>query len=224
MKNTFFFILISLILFVSCSKKDDNNNIQPIINVTPSTPSPMGDTGTTFSVSMTSVSNVNASITSVTNNISSVHITGKVVDNLLLIALSSPAFHESWYTMDGSGNIVGDLNFKFAMERVTNYVNNDITRPFTVVQYDWNVGDSVSAYIDKDSNQDSLITRKCIQKSTTDDYYWNGLNIKTLTVEEKHPEYTVTYKANHKFGIVYCKLQNGLVIYEATLVSSVFNL
>lgn len=222
MKKTAFIVLLGIIMLTGCKKKSDDQTT-PTIPV--NNQSPMGNVGTTFAVSTSGVSNPYVEITALTNGISVVHATGTVTDPVLLAALLSPSFHESWATIDSSGNFVMNKNVKFTNQDITDYVNNDISRPFTVVNYSWVVGDSTSAYIDKDAIKDSLITRKCIQRSITDDYYDPdlGMYIKTLTITEQHKEYLITYKANEKYGIVYGRLDYGTYYKEATILSSAQN-
>jgi hypothetical protein len=72
---------------------------------------------------------------------------------------------------------------------------------FTLVKYDASVGDTYTAV-----RNGHTITRTVTQKSSTDDYYWGGMLIKTITVEETGRNLpgvnkTVMYY-NHNFGFV----------------------
>ncbi len=70
-----------------------------------------------------------------------------------------------------------------------------------MVKYDAKVGDQWS-YTTKGGKQ---ITRKVTAVSTDDDFYWSGMMIKAITVEQNLPYLGFTkavYRANHKFGVV----------------------
>jgi len=70
-----------------------------------------------------------------------------------------------------------------------------------LVKYDAKVGDQWS-YTTKGGKQ---ITRKVTAVSTTDDFFWSGMLIKAITVEQNlpYPGFTkAVYRANHKFGVV----------------------
>ena len=72
---------------------------------------------------------------------------------------------------------------------------------FTLVKYDAEVGDK---YTLKRNGQN--LVREVTQKSTEDDYYWNGWLLKTITVKETGravPGLSQTELVfNHKFGLV----------------------
>ncbi|MBV5312119.1 MAG: hypothetical protein JZU47_02415 [Prolixibacteraceae bacterium] len=70
-----------------------------------------------------------------------------------------------------------------------------------LVKYDAKVGDQWS-YTTKGGKS---ITRKVTAVSTTDDFFWSGMLIKAITVEQNlpYPGFTkAVYRANHKFGVV----------------------
>lgn len=72
---------------------------------------------------------------------------------------------------------------------------------FTLVKYDAEIGDK---YTLKRDGQN--LVREVTQKSTEDDYYWNGWLLKTITVKETGravPGLSETELVfNHKFGLV----------------------
>jgi hypothetical protein len=71
-----------------------------------------------------------------------------------------------------------------------------------MVRYDDKVGDTYK--ITKADGK--VITRTVTQKSTTDDFSYGLMMIKTITVEQdsRIPGISkIIYKFNHKFGIVY---------------------
>lgn len=70
-----------------------------------------------------------------------------------------------------------------------------------LVKYDAKVGEKWS-YTTRGGKK---LTRKVISKSTEDDYFWGGMLIKVIEVEQNlpYPGFNkVVYSANHKFGLV----------------------
>lgn len=211
-RNRIYFLFFIAVVFSACQK--ENKHDTPVIPTPVQTPSPMGAVGTTFAITpVQDVSNVNIEITDNTNNISTMHLTGTVDDPLLRLILK----------VDENGNFDSERKFRFTLEGITDYVYNNTSKPFTLVDYDWQVGDSTSVSYDKDNVIDSIVVRKVVARSNNDDYYWNGLYIKTMTIEERWSGFTITYKANHRFGIVYLKAQYAANIRETQLMSSVYN-
>lgn len=214
MKRLITVLLFVIVVMVSCQKENNNNNNNIIIPTPTQTPSPMGAVGTTFAITpVQDVSNVTIAITESVNNVSTVHMTG-TVDDLALRAILK---------VDENGNFDTERKFKFTMEGITDYVFNNTSRPFTLVDYDWQVGDSTYVSYDNDNVIDSIVVRKVVARSNNDDYYWGGMYIKTMTIEERHGGFTITYRANHKFGIVYLGVQFASNIRETQLESSVYN-
>jgi hypothetical protein len=75
-----------------------------------------------------------------------------------------------------------------------------------LVKYDAKVGDQWS-YTTKGGKS---LTRKVTAVSTDDDFFWGGMLIKVITVEQNlpYPGFTkAIYRANHKFGMVYVEVQ-----------------
>lgn len=98
----------------------------------------------------------------------------------------------------------GKLNFttkvKMTDEGILDFSNSD-DAPFIAIKYDSEVGDK---YVLKKSNGET-ITRTVVRKSTEDDYYWGGMIIKTIDVEQEqcYPGFKkYQYFFNHKFAIV----------------------
>lgn len=92
-----------------------------------------------------------------------------------------------------------DAKYRITTEGVQS-VYDDGTN-FTLVKYDAKVGDK---YTLKRDGQN--LVREVIQKSTDDDYYWNGWLLKTISVKETGravPGLSETELVfNHKFGLV----------------------
>ncbi|MCX7874560.1 MAG: hypothetical protein N2321_00175 [Melioribacteraceae bacterium] len=105
---------------------------------------------------------------------------------------------------DASGNINTSFNLKITSEGIQDFFNKD-NKAHTLVKYDANVGDTYK--ITKSDGK--TITRTVTQKSTTDDFPYGFLNIKTITVEQDSRVPGIkkfVFKANHKFGLVYAEI------------------
>jgi hypothetical protein len=101
---------------------------------------------------------------------------------------------------DAAGNLNVTGKFKNTSEGILDYTNSD-SKPFVLVNYSSNVGDK---YVLHKSNGQT-ITRTVTAKSTTDDYPYGMLMIKTMTVEQDSRISGISkirYYANHKFGLV----------------------
>jgi len=99
--------------------------------------------------------------------------------------------------------VTADVKFRITSEGIQGfaYSKGDLSKPFTIVKYGSNVGDTYEMTTDEGVK----ITRRVAYKSTTDDYPVGFWMIKVLKVEEtKEDPYVekVTFVANHKFGMV----------------------
>lgn len=106
---------------------------------------------------------------------------------------------------DATGAINTQLKFKVTSEGVLDYVNMD-GQPHALVKYSSNVGDTYSV---KKSSGNTL-TRTVTAKSTVDDFPYLFWNIKTMTIEQPMNVPGISkfvYRANHRFGIVYAKVE-----------------
>lgn len=96
-----------------------------------------------------------------------------------------------------------DAKLKVTSEGIQEFVNSrgDLTKPFTIVKYNANVGDTYQF-----TTSDGVkITRTVTYKSTDDDYDIGFWRIKVIKVEETSDDplaQKITYFANHKFGLV----------------------
>lgn len=118
--------------------------------------------------------------------------------------------------LDSEGKIDFDLKFKVTSDGIQDFSNDD-NYAHTLVDYNSVVG---SAYSIRHSDG-TVHTRQVTAKSVNDDYYWNGMLIKTITVEQKAPVPGVekyVLQANHRFGIVYFEI----VMEDGSSISSPF--
>lgn len=98
---------------------------------------------------------------------------------------------------------IAEVKFRITSEGIQGfaYSKGDLSRPFTIVKYNSNVGDTYELTTDEGVK----ITRRVTYKSTTDDYAMGFWMIKVIKVEEtKEDPYIekITFVANHKFGMV----------------------
>jgi hypothetical protein len=106
--------------------------------------------------------------------------------------------------LDSKGNLDCEGTFKMTDKGILDYNNID-HEPFVLVKYDAKVGDK---YTLKKSNGET-ITREVVRKSSEDDFYWGGMIIKTIDVEQDSRIPGVEkleYFTNHKFGLVAVKV------------------
>lgn len=194
-------ILIGLTLLGTSCKKDSGSNSSDSIGG--STDIALNTIGNEFSGYVMlggSVYNSGESmkITAITNGIITVKCTGTLPSSSPLKNLIPDSYK------NGSGNIDCDIKFKNTSEGILDYTNAG-QKPFVLVKYDSSVGDK---YVLEKSNG-TIITRTVTAKSTTDDYPWGGMLIKTVTVEQdsRIPGVCkIIFNANHRFGLVSVKI------------------
>lgn len=102
----------------------------------------------------------------------------------------------------GTVKLHAQPTFKVTSEGIQEFVSGggDLSKPFTIVKYGMNVGDSWS-FTDTEG---VTTTRKVVHKSTTDDYdlyFWRFKVLKVESTRANDPllEKT-TFIANHKYG------------------------
>ncbi|MPM70236.1 hypothetical protein SDC9_117189 [bioreactor metagenome] len=113
--------------------------------------------------------------------------------------------------IDSSGNFKGKFKFKNSSEGVA--IVNASGKQAVIMKYDVNVGDKWT-YTKKNGK---IANYKVTKKSTTDDYDYGSLKIKTVQVERTSSEPGVTkiiYIGNHKFGLIGIEmyLEDGSVV------------
>jgi hypothetical protein len=107
--------------------------------------------------------------------------------------------------LDSKGNLNTEIHLKVTSEGIQDYrlADSDWSKPFTIVKYDCAVGNTYT-FTPSDG---VMITRTVTQKSTTDDFGYGFMLIKTNTTDEAPvnnlPGVTgIKYVTNHKFGLV----------------------
>lgn len=200
MKKLIVFCLLAGMCYLTSCKKgssDDDSTLNGSTDIT------LNKSGNTFSSLISAngqSTNATASATISKNEsgIATLHVTANIknASGLTFIKNLIPAKY-----LDAQGNVLLDGKVKATDEGIMDYTNAD-GKPFVMVRYDCNVGDKYKLT----KADGKIITRTVTQKSTTDDYYYGMLLIKTITVEQdsRIPGISkIIYKFNHKFGIVY---------------------
>ncbi len=141
------------------------------------------------------------------------------VGNYWSLYLDNAPAQDVTITQNIDGNIVASFNYdggthtveaKITSNGIYDYVysNGDKSKPFTLVEYDANVGDKWEYNVG-----DKKVERKVVRKSTTDDVEYGFYYVKTVDVEETIPTGTmingsesgikkILWKFNHKFGFI----------------------
>lgn len=190
-------LLIVVLLFtMSCDLlKSDSEDSDSIGG---STDIPINTVGTTFANNVstgTASYSGSISITNVSSDgVATVKFQAPVPTNIPILQGIKPKYK------DASGKLVCEGKFKMTDEGILDYNNKD-HKPFVLVKYDGKVGDKYTL----EKSDGSTIVREVVRKSTSDDFYWNGMIIKTIDVEQSSniPGVNhITYFCNHKFGVV----------------------
>jgi hypothetical protein len=198
MKTTFSILVLALVL-TSCKKEDSGNSSSSIGG---STSIPINVVGNTFANSVvvgTASYQGTIAITKVTDGIATVQFKSAIPSNIPILQGIKPKYK------DASGNLVCEGKFKMTDAGILDYNNKD-HKPFVLVKYDANVGDKYTL----EKSDGTKIVREVVRKSTTDDYYWSGLLIKTIDVEQSSNipgVKKITYFSNHKFGLVAVRVE-----------------
>lgn len=180
----FFFLLCGSLTIFSC-KKTDNESIG-------GSQANTGNVGVIVSASTTvsGVSSISGSVTSLQSGISTFSGTAVVTNATIKNVLTNiPGM-----VINGNNVSTSGVKFKLTTEGIESIAPLD---PGVIVNYNSNVGDSYPC----GTNSKRTVT----SKSTTDDFYWSGTNIKVMKVEEtpnKLGVKKIIFWANHKFGLV----------------------
>lgn len=198
MKTTLLLVVVML-LFTSCDWFDFGKKSNDSSSIGGSSDISINTVGNTFSSSIKIggvpySGNSSIKITSIEDGVATIHLNSKLPSTLPVTSLIGSS------AKDASGNLNYDLKVKMTDEGILDYTNKD-HEPFVLVKYDAKVGDTYTI----EKSDGVTITRKVVSKSTTDDYYWGGMLIKTINVEQDSRISgikKIEYIANHKFGLV----------------------
>lgn len=201
--KTIYLLCVLFVFFTACDWLDLEKKSEDSSTLGGSSDIPVNTVGNTFSSSVKMgstpfASNASITVSKVENEVATVHINSKLPTSNSISQLIPSGLK------DASGNLNCDLKVKFTDEGILDYTNKD-HKPLVLVKYDANVGDE---YV-LEKSDGKTITRKVTSKSTTDDYAWSGMLIKTIKVEQdsRIPGVKkIEYIANHRFGLVGIKL------------------
>jgi len=196
MKKLFplFFLFVVIVLTHSCKK--DNSNSGGKLEGTQSAMSVIGTTVASTSAPISGVSNLTASVVSLSNGISSYSGSGTVTNPTIKNILSNiPGI-----TVSGDNVTATGFKYKQTTDGIECLVD---IGPGVLVNYNSNVGDTYPV-------GNTGRTRTVVSKSTDNDYPYGYYYIKVLKVEEPTPDLKstsmgitkVTYWANERFGLV----------------------
>nr|HPR31591.1 hypothetical protein [Prolixibacteraceae bacterium] len=133
-----------------------------------------------------------AKVVSNENGIIEVEVTRTVPPELIDLVESMPQ-------VGPNGEVSLSGKFKNSTEGVA-YVNSKGEKTL-LVKYDCKVGDKWTYTTPKGTK----FTREVISKSTEDDFFWSGMLIKVIEIEQDlhYPGFNkAVYRANHKWGLV----------------------
>jgi hypothetical protein len=189
-------VLLAILFFaVSCDLLNSDSKSSDSIGG--SSDIPINTVGNTFTNSV-SVGGIpysgNISVTSVADGVATVKFQAPIPSNIPILQGIKTKYKDS------SGKLSCEGKFKMTDEGILDYNNKD-HKPFVLVKYDAKVGDKYTL----EKSDGTTIVREVVRKSTDDDFYWNGMIIKTIDVEQSSniPGVdNITYFCNHKFGVV----------------------
>jgi hypothetical protein len=190
-------ILLVAILLLAASCDLLNSDAKSSDSIGGTTNIPINTVGNTFANNVTiggSSYSGSIAIISVTDGVAAVKFQLPLPGNVPALQVI-PAKYK-----DTSGKLSCEGKFKMTDEGILDY-NNKEHEPFVMVKYDGKVGDK---YTHKKSDGTTIV-REIVRKSSDDDFYWNGMIIKTIDVEQTSniPGVDhILYFCNHKFGLV----------------------
>lgn len=183
--KVFLSVLFAAMVLTACKKEK--------IDILGGEQSPMGEVGETVSSSSSTiagVSSIAATVVSLENEVSSFSGTAVITNNTIKNILSN----HPQTVINGDNVTITDIEFRITTEGIE-AVNG--LEPGVIVKYDSNVGDSYTI--------NGGGKRTVMAKSTEDDYFWGGMLIKAMEIEENTNKFGVkktVYWANHRFGLV----------------------
>ena len=197
-----FLSIALLFLMCSCNLIDFGGKSNSSDSISGSTDIPLNTIGNTFANNVTvgfSSYTGSISVTNVTNGISTVKFIANIPSGYPVLQGIKSKYKDS------TGKLSCEAKFKATDEGILDYNNLD-HKPFVLVKYDAEVGDKYSL---KKSDGKTII-REVVRKSSSDDFMWNGMLIKTIDVQQSSniPGVSrIIYFCNHKFGIVAIRVE-----------------
>jgi len=170
--------------------------------------SPMGQVGTSFSMlgSIPGVSGVSAQVTALKDGVSTITASSTITNSTYMALINNLYNLGVWYkddvTISGT-KVTVNAQFRITDKGIQSvYPDGNV---FTAVEYSAKVGDVYTVQLNGQT-----IRREVTAVSTTDDFAWNGMKIKTITIKETGRgipgvDY-IEYWTNHKFGPVAARI------------------
>ena len=201
MKTTILLVGV-MFLLASCNWLDSKKDSGSSSSIGGTSDIPINTVGNTFSNSVIAGGQMyqgSIAITSVTDGVATVQFKAAIPANIPALQGIKAKYK------DASGNLVCEGKFKMTDAGILDYNNLD-HKPFVLVKYDAEVGDKYTLQ----KSDGSEVVREVVRKSTTDDFYWGGMLIKTIDVEQSSniPGVSkIIYFSNHKFGLVAVRVE-----------------
>lgn len=209
--------ILLVVSFSSCDKiknlfsSDDDSKQDPNV-IAGDTNIPLGQVGNEFTPSGVKVGNNYYNVVqpmTVTKNDNGIVTVSIVADLSSIPELTSINNLIPSTLKDLSGKVNTEAQFKITSEGIQDVFNRD-HKLHTIVKYDCNVGDQYKLT----KSDGNIITRTVTAKSTTDDFPYGIMYIKTITIEQDSRVPGIKkfiYRANHKYGLVYVEVvpENG---------------
>jgi hypothetical protein len=210
--NRFLLLLLFPILLISCDKINSilEGDKTPDPNTIADNPVPV-PTATVGTSVTTSVKVGNTSypisesikVTKNENGVTTYKVTADLTKSTDLQKINN--YIPSSYKEVSTGKINTEIKYKSTPEGIQDYFNLD-GKAHTVAKYDAKVGDTYKM----SKSNGTVITRTVTAVSTTDDFPYQGMYIKTITTEQdsRIPGVKkIVYQSNHKYGLVYVEVQ-----------------
>jgi len=107
---------------------------------------------------------------------------------------------------DGPGKVEADFRMKITSEGYMDFFAQE--KPWLDFRY----SDPVGTKYQITQSDGNVLTRTVVAKSTDDDFFWGGMLIKTITVEQEFLSNDpiakkLTIRGNHRFGLVNANLE-----------------
>lgn len=205
-----FAIILSALLFLSCDKinsvlddnKTDPNTIGGDTNI------PVAQAGNEIKTSTVKVGNNNYTVEQsikVTKNENGIATIKVIADLSKISSLNNINNMIPVGLKDAAGKINTEVRYKITSEGIQDYFNKD-GKQHTITKFNANVGDKYQLV----KSDGRIITRTVTAVSTTDDFPYQSMNIKTIKVEQdsRIPGISkIIYQVNHKYGLVYLEVR-----------------
>lgn len=198
--NKFIVLISAIIIAVSCNVNDSDNDDPNIIGgETNITVTQVGNTITASSVKIGNKTvDVVESVQIIKNEggVVTVKVKADLTKDLALAAINNwiPSSYKNV-----QGKIDTEIKYKMTSEGIQDFYKDN--KPFTIAKFDCKVGDKYS--INRSDGKTS--TRTVFSKSTSDDFPYGLMYIKTIGVEQSANTPGISkysYHVNHKFGLV----------------------